>query len=157
MTRLKFQFAKIYYLLTMSYPRLLPRTQEDIEVLRGLFRDHYGLEMDEPENYTFLSQLMAGDPTSLRRSYTSIVGAVKKLRLAKVVGKEKEIAQARLKAKLELLMKEEAKNASAETEVTGCSADHADVQDWTHNLQGHLPPLQITPKRVDEIPGGNGL
>ncbi len=154
-SQLKLFTAKGYYKLTEHYPRRLPKTADEIEALRYILIIYFGLDWDEPTNYTFLSQLTAGKPTSLRKSYASIANACKKMYLAKLVQAEKVLAQGRLEAKLEVLIKKEAEDASAE--VTGSHDDHADLQDWAHNIQGPVQGVQEPPRRLVEIPGGNGL
>lgn len=150
-------FAKSYYRLTAYLPRALPVTANEIEGLRHILIMYFGLDWDEPTNYTFLSQLTAGHPTSLRKSYGSMANACKKLKLAKLVSEEKELANERNRLRLEELIKKEAENARVEVEVTGSHDDHADVQDWAHNIQGDVPRVPEPALRMVEIPGGNGL
>lgn len=98
---------KLYYLLTAYVPRTLPKTQEDFEKMREIMVQHYGLEDDPKITYTLASQLMSGEPHSLRRSYGSMANAAKKLNIAKMVQDLKSLAikeeQAKLKEKAEAL------------------------------------------------------
>lgn len=162
MTWTQFQsfFAEKYYRLTAKIPRPLPKTQGEIQALRDLLTKYFGLEFDEVTNYTFLSQLTSGPPTSLWKDYASIANACKKLSLAKLVMVEKELANERNRRKLEELFKQEAEariGTDGGSEIIGSHSDHADVQNWPHDIQKPLQVVSEPPLGMVEIPGGNGL
>lgn len=92
---------KLYYLLTAYIPRQLPQTQEQFEEVRAIMIKYYGLEDDPKITYTLAAQLMAGKPTSLRRSYGAMANATKKLGIAKMVQDLKSLAVNQEKINLE--------------------------------------------------------
>ncbi len=161
MIQLKSQFAKTYFWLTQYLPRKRPQSKKDIESLFTILETSFGLEMSEEAKYAVLSQLTSGEPTSMRKSYASLIRAIERIHLAKLVGEQKGLVQKRLEARLEELVKIEAERAAKDglkEDVTGSHSDHADLQDWTHSIKaGNVQTLQIAPQGMDEIPGGNGL
>jgi hypothetical protein len=65
---------------------------------------YLGLEISDSAWYTVLSQMTSGHPSSLRKSYASMVNAGNKLKIVKLVGDEKKIAHDAHMAKLKETM-----------------------------------------------------
>jgi hypothetical protein len=127
---------QLYYKLTAYIPRPLPTSQKEYSELKAILNQYYGLE-DHPQAwYTMASQLLAGKPTSMRRSYGSIANAVKKMKVAALVHIERELASQDLNRRLE----EKAK------ETINAFKDEQREQDLQH-------ASEIRPKWSDISPG----
>lgn len=146
---------KLYYYLTKYLPRPLPRTDEEFKALKQTLIQYYGLE-DHPKYwYTALSQLMAGPPTSLHRSYGHMVNAAKKLEVAAIVQTERQLATNELKARLETHMREmqdvfkeqEAKDPNGDNNIPfkGSGQSHPILSDGPLSLQTELQQLPSAP------------
>lgn len=114
--------SKWYYLLTKYIPRKLPTTDEEFKQLKALFTSVYGLEDHPKVWYTVASQLTAGPPTSLYRSYGKMINAALKLNVMALAQLEKHYANEdlilKLKEKTEevaLALKEEETSHEATT------------------------------------------
>lgn len=140
------RFIKIYYQLTKYVPRALPRTEEEFKEFKHILTHAYGLEDHPKYLYTLASQLVAGGPTSLFRSYGKMINAVKKLDVAALSALQRDVASEELRARLEAktkemqdaLKKEEASQGEDRIEpkwgdVPG--QPHPDVPSGPHNLQ----------------------
>ncbi len=96
----------LYYKLTKYIPRKVPKTKEEFDEMKKIFTAYYGLE-DHPKYwYTVATQLVAGDPTSLRRSYGKMVNAAHKLNIAALAQELKGLASEEFKVRLEEKAKE---------------------------------------------------
>lgn len=82
--------SKIYYRLTIYLPRPIPTTIEEFMSLKDLLIKYYGLE-DRPDVwFTVASQMTAGSPFSVRRSYVYYVNIAKRLPTNRLVKDVKE-------------------------------------------------------------------
>lgn len=148
---LKLSLAKLYYRLTLWIPRPLPHTDAEINEMQYIMQEYLGLEKGLDIWYTVLSQITSGHPTSLYKSYGSMINAGKKLKIAGLVQDHKTIAHKThmdmLKDKLEKAI-EKVIDEGPKQEITGTESDHADVQDWTHSISTELSPLQEPQERM---------
>lgn len=166
--RLYGKVEKLYYHLTKYLPRPLPQTDEEFNHLKDILMLYYGLEDHPKYIYTLASQMMAGSPTSLYRSYGVMINAVRKLNTAAVVQSQRELASALLKARLEAQMKEMQdafKEEESKSETADVKPEWSDVPNQPHpvlsdgplSVQTELQVLPPTPERVVSISGTPGL
>ena len=94
------RLRKFYYQLTKYIPRRIPVTEDEFNQMKEIFIQAYGLEDHPKVWYTVASQLMAGDPTSLYRSYGKIANAAKKLNTAALVSIQHGLASQQLRDRL---------------------------------------------------------
>ncbi len=150
---LKSYLAKAWYKSTAHFPRRIPKSLAEVEEMSRVMHLYLGLEDGLDVWYTVLSQTMSGDPTSLRKSYASMVNAGNKLRISGIIQAQKSIAHNQhmdmLKSKLEVAT-EKLSNELKE-EITGTPDHHADLQDWTHDIQGNVPTVpELEARMVNE-------
>lgn len=136
--------AKIFYKLTQYYPRRLPDSKHEISRMQFIMTHYLGLELGDGVWYTVLSQMMAGRPTSLRKSYASMVNAGKKLKISKLVQDHKIVEHENYLNKLKETTERVANEFKSQEDVSRAGSDHADVQNWARDLQGSVQGLQNT-------------
>lgn len=72
-------FKKLYYVLTFYMPRRLPKNLEELMKMKEIFITYYGLE-DRPDIwFTVCGQISATPATHLRKPYSDMVKAAKRL------------------------------------------------------------------------------
>lgn len=154
---------KWYYILTKYLPRPLPQSELEFSKLKELFTTVYGLE-DHPQVwYTVASQLTAGPPTSLYRSYGNMVNVAKRLKVAALAQIEKQYAsqdlERRLKEEAERLTdafkKEEERKRLQRERIPHDTRDI--IPDWSDVPgQPHPPVPEGTPSvqtELQSVPG----
>lgn len=93
--------TKLYWFASQALPRKLPETKEELDQLKSILTQFFGLE-DEPAVWaTVCGQITSTEATSVRKSYRSMVNAAKRLRINLIANNEKVIAYAALKRRLE--------------------------------------------------------
>lgn len=141
-----------YFKITAYIPRRLPMTVQEWYDLKRILNQYYGLE-DHPQTwYTVSSQLLAGPPTSLRRSYGLIANATKKLRLIALVQSERDIAAKELNARLEEKVKEAAHAFEAETKEADLQHSQEIRPQWSDIVPGAVSKSE--PIHVPDMPSG---
>lgn len=141
--------SKWYYRLTKYIPRKLPITDDEFKELKAIFVSVYGLEDHPKVWYTVASQLVAGPPTSLYRSYGNIVNAAKKLNIAALAQLQRELAGEELQAKLREKTLEMANAFEEEERNKKNPNDTRDIIPEWSDVPGTAPTL---PEGTQDIP-----
>ncbi len=142
------KLTKLYYKLTKYMPRPLPQTDAQFNELKRICQQAYGLEDHPQYTYTLASQLSAGHPTSLYRSYGKMVNAALKLNVAALVQFQKAVASNDLKERLEAKAKEVSdaiKEEEAKEPAKDITPSWSDVPGQPH------PPMQDGPQRLHSV------
>lgn len=143
------KLVKLYYKLTKYMPRPLPQTDAEFLKLKEICQQAYGLEDHPKYTYTLASQLMAGQPTSLYRSYGSMVNAAIKLNIAALTQWHKQIASDELYQRLEAKTKE-VSDAIKEEEAKE-SSDTREIKPTWSDVPGQPHPPAVSPQHLHSV------
>jgi hypothetical protein len=130
-------YHKFFYRLTAWFPRLLPTTQTEIDQLKQILVQHFGLKDDPRVWCTVLGQICSVKPTSIRKPYSHLVNVAKRLDINKLANDLKMVEIERLQVMLQEKLKEMA---------------DANVPEGAHNLEGTLQVLPPIEEAVVPLP-----
>lgn len=126
--------------LTASYPRLMPRTDQEFSELRSNLVNHFGLE-DRPDVWLTVCGQIAGQPITTRRiSYKRLATAGSRLDINALVKKQKDIEIGKLHARLEEIARQ-MKDEETKSTVPEQALDiQGDVQALPSTSEGMVQP-----------------
>ncbi len=131
-----------YYRLTAHYPRLLPRSEEEVNKLKTILVQHFGLK-DEPQVWTAVfGQMCSVKPTSVRKPYSHYVNVARRLDINNIANGLKGLEIMKLQVKLQEKLKEQGLG---------------NMREGTFDHQGELPSLQPLEEGVVQPSGASGI
>lgn len=83
------ELVKYYYRLTAWVPRKMPETKEQLEHLRKVFVEAFGLEDSHQVFYTVFANIASVKGTSIRIRYGQLVNIAKRLEINKLLQDQK--------------------------------------------------------------------
>lgn len=102
--------VKLYYKATSWFPRALPQTKEDIDHVKQVFTQAFGLEDSHQVWYTLFANMASVKGSSMRVSYGSLANIAKRLDINKLLQDQKQLEYEThmdiLKAKAEKILNE---------------------------------------------------
>lgn len=85
------KIKQIYYKATAHIPRPMPTTQAELNKLKEIFSQAFGVEDNPQVWYTVFSNIAAKKPTSTKISYGSLVSIARRLDINKFLQEQKQL------------------------------------------------------------------
>lgn len=137
------KLATWWYQLTAYYPRKIAETEAEIEKLKFILTQHFGLK-DDPRTWaTVFGQMTSVKATSIRKPYSHYANAGKRLYMNETIQGFKMLEINKLHAMLEEKMRGQA------------GGDN--MPDGSHDTEGSLSILRPTEEGVVPAPGEPGV
>lgn len=124
---LKDMIARLWFQATALYPRRLPVNEKQIQDLKQVLTQHFGLK-DDPRTWaTVFGQMTSVPPTSIRKPYAHYVNVGKRLYINETIQGFKMLEIGKLQSMLEEKLRE--------------AANDKQMPEGPHDHQGELPSL----------------
>ena len=85
------KIKQLYYKATAHVPRPMPTTKEELNKLKDIFRQAFGLEDNPQVWYTVFANIASKKATSTKISYGSLVNIAKRLDINKFLQDQKQL------------------------------------------------------------------
>lgn len=89
-TKLTGLICKVYYKLTVHFPRPLPRNEKELVALKKVMVEYFGIEDSPTAWYVIAGQISATPATKMHKSYAHYVNAARRLNVNTLAHRLKE-------------------------------------------------------------------
>lgn len=126
------EFLKTYYKLTAWFPRKMPENIQELEALRKVFVEAFGLEDSNQVFYTVFANIASVKATSIRIRYDHVTNIAKRLNINKLLQDQK-------------ILEYNSHMATLKVNETDQPTDTEPLPVGTSNDPGELQTLQESP------------